>query len=341
MPDFYDPTRLGAWPASVGAQVTENSGSPSAGAKSLRFPGGSSLGVSFTRDTIALGAGDFHIEGLVQFDAGTVGSNVLICCHAGGSQFAVYRNGATGGLSLNFNSASTSRVNGATVMNANALHAWSLTRVSGVNTLRLNGVSQGAYTDSAPIGLPGSPGTIYFGGGSVASGLGALTGYMDELVLYRAAVYTADYAPTYAEVPEGAANPNWGSIAFLIHGDCPIVASRAALAGPDSLSLYAPSWPVTPRVTPDVTRLDTLRNFGTRALSGVVDYITAPAAGRIVRAYDKASGILLRETTTAGDGTYSFPDLLGSRDYYVVALDSPPNPASAWDTDISPIVQAT
>lgn len=105
-------------------------------------------------------------------------------------------------------------------------------------------------------------------------------------------------------------------------------------------SLYAPAWPVTPTVAQPLV-LVPLGNFGARALSGVVDYITSPAAGRIVRAYDKASGVLLRETVTAGDGTYSFPDLIGSRDYYVVALDTPPNPASAWDTDISPIVQAT
>ena len=118
--------------------------------------------------------------------------------------------------------------------------------------------------------------------------------------------------------------------------------SSAVLTGPSvTFPLPAPFFGVTAKTLPSPTRLRVLDRFGTRGLSGVVDYITTPAASRIVRAYDKASGILLRETTTAGDGTYSFPDLLGNRDYYVVALDSPPNPASAWDTDISPIVQAT
>lgn len=338
---FNDATRLGSRPYG-GPGVSSHSGSPSAGARSLRFngtqgggPGGTAFGVE-SRDAFALGTGDFHMEGLVQFDAGTVGANVLIACHIGGIQFAAYRDSATGGLFLY--SASAVRISGGTSMPVATLHAWALTRVAGTMTLRLNGVSQGTYANAGAIGSQ----TIYMGGSGVLSGVGGLTGYMDEIALYTSnAGVTADYAPTYAEVPEFGANANWASISLLIHGDEALAQSSALLSGVDSLALYAPSWPVTARVTPDAGRLDPLRNFGARGLSGVVDYITTPAASRIVRAYDKASGILLRETTTAGDGTYSFPDLLGNRDYYVVALDSPPNPASAWDTDISPIVQAT
>jgi hypothetical protein len=128
---------------------------------------------------------------------------------------------------------------------------------------------------------------------------------------------------------------------FTLTGVSDTPAAGESLAAPESLALYSLSWPVVFNAIPEDARLNPPQLFGTRGLSGVVDYITTPAAGRIVRAYDKRSGILLRETTTAGDGTYSFPDLLGDRDYYVVALDTPPNPASAWDTDISPIVQAT
>ena len=339
---FLDATNLGARPYG-GPGVSSHAGSPSAGARSLRFngtQGGGPSNVAFgieTRPEFSL-PGDFHFEGLIQFDAGTTGLPVLVVCHIGGVQFAVYRAaGASGTLVLNVNTASTLRVTGGSVVPEGVLHAWSVTRVSGVWTLRLNGVSQGTYTDAASLGA----GSIFFGSGSVVSGVGGLTGYMDEIALYRTAVHAADYTPTFAEVPEGAANPHWESIALLIHGDEALATSAAVIAGPNSLQAFPPTWPAVVRTTPGATRLDPLRNFGTRGLSGVVDYITSPAAGRIVRAYDKASGILLRETTTAGDGTYSFPDLLGGRDYYVVALDSPPNPASAWDTDISPIVQAT
>ena len=336
---FYDGTRLGTWPDG-GPGVTAHTGNPAVGARALRFsgvqgggPAGTTFGVE-SRPAFAL-TGDFHMEGLVQFDSGTVASSVLIACHNGGSQFAVYRDGATGGLFLNANSAGTLRISGATAMPVDTLHAWALTRVAGVWTLRLNGVSQGTYTSTATLAAA----TIFLGSSGVISA-GGLTGYMDEIALYTSnAGVTADYTPTYAEIPEGAANPHWQSISLLIHGD-EAIGQGALVPGLTTLSTHTPTWPVTPRVEQPIV-LTPLANFGARALSGVVDYITSPAAGRTVRAYDKASGRLLRETTTAGDGTYSFPDLIGSRDYYVVALDTPPNPASAWDTDISPIVQAT
>jgi Concanavalin A-like lectin/glucanases superfamily len=339
---FLDATNLGSRPYG-GPGVSSHSGSPSVGARSLRFngaqgggPGNTAFGIE-NRPAFALPA-DFHFEGLVQFDAGTVGTTILIFAFIASPQMAVVRDGATGGLSLNFSGAETRRITGATAMNAGVLHAWAVTRVSGVCTLRLNGVSQGTYSNSDAF----AANTIYMGGSGVIGGAAGLTGYMDEIALYTSnAGVTADYTPTYAEVPEGAANPHWESISVLIHGNGQVAESGTSLAGPLSLATFSPSYPAVQRVTLPTTRLDPLPVFGTRGLSGVVDYITTPAAGRIVRAYDKASGILLRETATAGDGTYSFPDLMGDRDYYVVALDSPPNPASAWDTDISPIVQAT
>jgi Concanavalin A-like lectin/glucanases superfamily len=336
---FADPTRLGSLPFGLSTHVTEHSGSPAVGPRALRFTGasgagGGPAGLVFgcaARDAFALPS-DFHFEGLVQFDDGSVSGQVGIAGLIGASLY-IYRK-SSGFLA--FLQGSTERVVGSTVMGTGVVHAWALTRSSGTWTLRLNGVSQGTWVDSTSL----AANIVWFGSNSGANE--RLTGYMDEVALYGSnAGVTADYTPSYAEIPEGGANANWSSIALLIHGDEALVQSSALLPGPDSLLLYAPSWPVTPRATPDATRLDVLRNFGNRSLSGVVDYITTPAAGRIVRAYDKASGVLLRETATAGDGTYSFPDLLGNRDYYVVALDSPPNPASAWDTDISPIVQAT
>lgn len=278
---------------------------------------------------------DFTWEGYVRFDAGTLTADRYIYLNGNGSGWWVYFKSSSGRLVLGCSG--SDRVSGSAAISAGTVYKWSVTRSSGVATLRVNGVSQGTYSNAESIGFGSS---MYWGSDGGVGRL--LIGHLDELAAYRSAKYTGDYTPLFAETPDTlAGDPARESISYLYHGDEAIAQSSASLAALDSLSLYAPSWPVTLRVTPDAQRLDPLRSFGARGLSGVVDYITAPAAGRIVRAYDKASGILLRETTTAGDGSYSFPDLLGGRDYYVVALDSPPNPASAFDTDISPIVQAT
>lgn len=113
--------------------------------------------------------------------------------------------------------------------------------------------------------------------------------------------------------------------------------TSAAVLGLLSKSLFAP-----PAVQPRSVLAQPVRwvpgaLYGRAALAGVVDYVTTPAPGRLVRVYLKASGALLRETVTAADGSYSFGDLAPDRDYYVVALDNAP---SNWDTDISPVVRA-
>jgi hypothetical protein len=59
-------------------------------------------------------------------------------------------------------------------------------------------------------------------------------------------------------------------------------------------------------------------------VSGVVKELGVAVAGRKVRVYDRATGELLGETTSAGDGSFSL-SAQGRATVYVVALDSPYN----------------
>ena len=72
---------------------------------------------------------------------------------------------------------------------------------------------------------------------------------------------------------------------------------------------------------------------GTKSIAGEVDIGTTPVAGRIVRAYARATGALLRQDTTDGAGLYSFADLDGRYTYYVVALDLQPGGQNAAVAD--------
>lgn len=91
--------------------------------------------------------------------------------------------------------------------------------------------------------------------------------------------------------------------------------------------------PLTPRVVATPARRYPRDRVGTRAIAGEVDIGTTPVAGRIVRAYDRSTGALLREVTTNGAGLYSFVDLDGRYTYYVVALDFQPGGQNAAVAD--------
>lgn len=52
---------------------------------------------------------------------------------------------------------------------------------------------------------------------------------------------------------------------------------------------------------------------------GLVLVGTAPAA-RVVRLFDRATGVLVAETTSAGDGTYAFAGLSARTDGYDVVI---------------------
>ena len=72
---------------------------------------------------------------------------------------------------------------------------------------------------------------------------------------------------------------------------------------------------------------------GTKSIAGEVDIVTTPVAGRIVRAYDRITGALLRQVTSDAAGLYSFADLDGRYPYYVVALDTQPGGYNAAIAD--------
>lgn len=95
------------------------------------------------------------------------------------------------------------------------------------------------------------------------------------------------------------------------------------LLGPLQAPTFTPGWPVAVQVL-EPTRLLVLENFGASAFTGEVDIITTPAPTRVVRLHDRASGRVVRETTTDAAGLYSFPDVTNQRDYYIVALDTQP-----------------
>lgn len=63
------------------------------------------------------------------------------------------------------------------------------------------------------------------------------------------------------------------------------------------------------------------RFVGRGRIVGTVKVITTPAPARVVRLYHRGSGILVKETLSAGDGTYSFTALNHERTYFVTAFD--------------------
>ena len=60
---------------------------------------------------------------------------------------------------------------------------------------------------------------------------------------------------------------------------------------------------------------------GTGYIDGVVTVDGQPAS-RPVRVYDRETGVLVAETTSAADGTYQVDGLAGDREYIVVAIDT-------------------
>lgn len=62
---------------------------------------------------------------------------------------------------------------------------------------------------------------------------------------------------------------------------------------------------------------------------------STPAPGRLVRLYDRASGLLLRQVLSELDGTYAFEDVATNREVYVVAVDAIPG----YDPVVSPVVE--
>ncbi|MFM9881186.1 MAG: hypothetical protein ACKVOO_12350 [Burkholderiaceae bacterium] len=67
------------------------------------------------------------------------------------------------------------------------------------------------------------------------------------------------------------------------------------------------------------------RVSGPGYLQGTVKVITSPVA-RPVRLYDRASGLLLRSTTSMTDGSYCFGNLPLGRPYLVLAIDNAASP---------------
>ena len=324
MADFFDTAYLVRVQAGPGALI--HAGAPSAGANAIRFTGvtgggegNTTFGVS-SRPEFAF-PGDFHIEGLIQFDSGTVGSTVLIFCHIGGTQFAITRE-TSGFIQLRANGTGTTRITGSTAMAVNTLHAWALTRVSGVWTLRLNGVSQGTYTDSSSIPAQ----AIFLGSSGVISGVGNLTGYMDEVAIYRSGVVTADYTPTYGEVPVGPiSNPNWESIVLLLQGGFP--ATPPTLLNPlGSLQAFPPTWPAQPKVLPGAERVLRVDWGGKGRVRGTVKILGTPDAPvrRAVRLVRELDGVCVAQVISDPvTGAYEFSGFDPLQKYTVLAYDLP------------------
>jgi hypothetical protein len=62
-------------------------------------------------------------------------------------------------------------------------------------------------------------------------------------------------------------------------------------------------------------------DIGTATISGVVRELTAPVT-RPVYLLEQEGLRVLRETRSAADGTYSFPNMEAGRQYMVLAIDS-------------------
>jgi hypothetical protein len=112
----------------------------------------------------------------------------------------------------------------------------------------------------------------------------------------------------------------------------PSHSSAYVVAGPSRATVATPL-PLTKRVVVGPVMRYPRERAGTRAIAGEVDIGTTPVAGRIVRAYDRATGLLLRQVTTDSAGLYSFADLDGRYTYYVVALDTQPGGNNAAVAD--------
>jgi len=74
-------------------------------------------------------------------------------------------------------------------------------------------------------------------------------------------------------------------------------------------------FPLTEKVTLPSGAL----RIGGDSPDGLVLVGTAPAA-RVVRLFDRATGVLVAETTSGGDGTYSFTALSARTDGYDVVI---------------------
>ena len=184
--------------------------------------------------------GDFTWEGYVQFDAtAPLSGERWLFNHNSGWQ--VYRDATNSSLRLRV--AGVARIAATTVIAAGTNYKWSVTRVSGVVTLRINGIAESVtYSNAAALNAGSS---VWFGAdGSAAS---RFKGFMDEVALYNTAKYTANYTPTFAEAPEPSADPLGANLLFLAHGDYSQATAASAISRPASMQAFAPTWPATVR----------------------------------------------------------------------------------------------
>jgi len=157
--------------------------------------------------------------------------------------------------------------------------------------------------------------TLYASAESVYAGSDVsgykLTGYMDELRVSNTARYGGAFTP-----PTSAFSPD-ASTVLLVHFD----ALNGAAVGRKVPALQ-PAFALT--VPPAaVLQLGKAPTPGPHTVSGTVQVNGVPTAGLLVRAYAKATGEFLGQTTTDGSGNYTINCGNNFTDVTVVAYNPP------------------
>jgi hypothetical protein len=160
------------------------------GGGSIAFNGTNSYLTTPSSPIVALGSGDWTVEGWFYF-ANTTGIKTLFDQNAS-TRFYLYLNGT----SLNYYTGGALQITGGTVA-ATTWHHIALVRSSGSTKLYLNGTQIGStYTDSQNYGAAQFVIGSYFGGADY------MNGYIDDCRISKMARYTINnFTPPTAPFP--------------------------------------------------------------------------------------------------------------------------------------------
>jgi hypothetical protein len=160
------------------------------GGGSIAFNGTNSYLTTPSSPIVALGSGDWTVEGWFYF-ANTTGIKTLFDQNAS-TRFYLYLNGT----SLNYYTGGALQITGGTVA-ATTWHHIALVRSSGLTKLYLNGTQIGStYTDSQNYGAAQFVIGSYFGGADY------MNGYIDDCRISKMARYTINnFTPPTAPFP--------------------------------------------------------------------------------------------------------------------------------------------
>lgn len=110
--------------------------------------------------------------------------------------------------------------------------------------------------------------------------------------------------------------------------------------GLQRVAARAVAWPAAhpARTVASPTRAQPLLMSGPGFVAGTVKVLSLPSV-RTVRLYDRATGLLLRQTTSDGAGAYRFERLALGRQYVALALDDATQP-TMFNAAVADMVQA-